>query len=168
LSELSQNEPMATDRAADQVRFAATLDQADGKNATGIVIPAAVIEQLGAGRKPPLRVTLNGYEYRTTAGVMNGVSMIPVSAAVRGEAGLAAGDHVDVGLVVDSTQRIVDIPEDLAAAFLANPAATSFFETLSNSLQRYHVDNINAAKAPETRQRRIDKAIGLFLDGKPR
>ncbi len=159
---------MTRDTAAGSLRFAATLEQAPGKKATGIAIPDAVIEQLGAGRKPPLRVTLNGYEYRTTAGVMNSQSMIPVSAAVRDAAGLTAGDPVDVELVVDSTHRIVDIPADLTAAFEVNPAAKSFFDTLSNSNQRYHVDSINTAKSDETRQRRIDKAISSFLAGKPR
>ncbi len=168
LGDLGQTSAMTRDAAAEPLRFPATLQQAEGKKATGIVVPAAVIEELGAGKKPPLRVTLNGYEYRTTAGVMNGQSMIPVSAAVRDAAGVAAGDAVDVGLVVDSTPRTVDVPADLATAFVANPAAKSFFDTLSNSIQRYHVDSINGAKSADTRQRRVDKAIGLFLAGKPR
>jgi uncharacterized protein YdeI (YjbR/CyaY-like superfamily) len=45
---------------------------------------------------------------------------------------------------------------------------SGFFATLSNSMQRYHVDNINAAKSADTRQRRIDKAVALFRDGKQR
>lgn len=159
---------MTRDTASGPIRFSATLQQAAGKKATGIVVPASVVEQLGAGKKPSLRVTLNGYEYRTTAGVMNGQSMIPVSAAVRDAAGVTAGDQIDVGLVVDSTPRTVDVPADLATAFVANPAAKAFFETLSNSLQRYHVDSINGAKSVDTRQRRVDKAISLFLAGKPR
>lgn len=159
---------MIRDTASGPLRFSATLQQAAGKKATGIIIPDAVIQQLGAGKKPKLRVTLNGYEYRTTAGVMSGQSMIPVSAVVRENAGVAAGDPVDVGVVIDSTQRTVDIPADFAAAFVANPAAKSYFATLSNSVQRYHIDTVNAAKSDDTRQRRIDKAIGLFLEGKPR
>ena len=159
---------MTRDTASGPIRFSATLQQAAGKKATGIVVPASVVEQLGAGKKPSLRVTLNGYEYRTTAGVMSGQSMIPVSAAVRDAAGVTAGDQIDVGLVVDSTPRTVDVPADLATAFVANPAAKAFFETLSNSLQRYHVDSINGAKSVDTRQRRVDKAISLFLAGKPR
>jgi uncharacterized protein YdeI (YjbR/CyaY-like superfamily) len=35
-------------------------------------------------------------------------------------------------------------------------------------MQRYHIDNVNAAKSAETRQRRIEKAISLFRDGKQR
>lgn len=54
------------------VRFRTKLHQAEGKNATGILVPAAVIGQLGHGKRPPVRVSINGYEYRTTVGVMGG------------------------------------------------------------------------------------------------
>jgi uncharacterized protein YdeI (YjbR/CyaY-like superfamily) len=47
-------------------------------------------------------------------------------------------------------------------------AAKRSFETLSDSVQRYLVDNITGAKAPATRQRRIDHAVGLCLAGKAR
>ena len=57
---------------------------------------------------------------------------------------------------------------DLAAALSADPSAGAFFQKLSGSLRRYHVDNINAAKTTETRQRRIDKAVTLFREGKQR
>jgi len=159
---------MSTDPSSDTASFTTTLYQEPGKNPTGIVVPPEIIEQLGGGKRPAVAVTLNGYEYRTTIGVMGGRSMIPVSAAIRTATGLAAGDEVDVELRVDATPRAVDVPDDLAAAFEANPAAAAFFATLSNSLQRFHIDNINGAKAADTRQRRVDKAIALFLAGTPR
>ena len=59
----------------------------------------------------------------------------------------------------------MNVPADFAAALAADERARAFFDRLSNSMQRYHVDNINAAKSADTRQRRIDKAIALFLDG---
>jgi uncharacterized protein YdeI (YjbR/CyaY-like superfamily) len=62
----------------------------------------------------------------------------------------------------------VSVPADFAVALAADERARAFFEKLSNSMQRYHVDSINAAKSPDTRQRRIGKAIALFLDGKQR
>ena len=150
------------------VEFSAILEQAAIKQATGIVIPPDVLQELNAGKKPAALVAPNGYEYRTTVGVMSGNSMIPVSAAVRKESGVAAGDLVEVRLTVDASPRSVDIPADFATAMAAAPVAAAFFQTLSNSLQRYHVDNVNGAKTADTRQRRIDKAVGLFLDGKPR
>lgn len=99
---------------------------------------------------------------------MGGRYMIGLSAAVRTATGLKGGDPIRVTLTVADTPRQVDLPDDFAAALNAEEPARRFFDKLSNSMQRYHVDNVNAAKAPETRQRRIDKAVSLFLDGKQR
>ncbi len=137
-------------------------------NATGIVVPDDVVEALGAGKRPAVVAMLNDFELRTTLGTMAGNRMIPVSAAVRAAAGLTAGDVVGVQVSVDFVPREVVVPNDLAAAFSIHPDAGEFFAGLSNSLQRYHVGNIEGAKAPETRARRVDKAVELFLAKKPR
>jgi hypothetical protein len=113
-------------------------------------------------------VNVNGYEYRNTVAVMGGRHMISISAAVRNATGLKGGDPIRVTLTVADTAREVNVPADFAAALAADERARAFFERLSNSMQRYHVDNINAAKSADTRQRRIDKAIALFLDGRQR
>ncbi len=137
-------------------------------NNTGIVVPVEVIEQLGAGKRPPVLVDVNGYEYRSTVAVMGGRHLISISAAVRQATGLAGGDGIRVTLTVADTPREVDVPGDLAAALAADGQAGAFFATLSNSLQRYHVDTVNGAKTAETRQRRIEKAVELFRAGKKR
>ena len=137
-------------------------------NNTGIEVPDDVLEQLGAGKRPPVLVDLDGYQYRTTAGVMGGRSMLSVSAAVRKATGLAGGDPVRVTLTVAEEPREIDMPEDLAAALAADEQAGAFFAGLSNSLQRFHVDSVTGAKTPETRQRRIQKALALFREGKKR
>ncbi|HLM07384.1 MAG TPA: YdeI/OmpD-associated family protein [Blastococcus sp.] len=146
--------------------FETTLT-ATGNN-TGIVVPDTVIVELGAGKRPPVLVDLNGHRYRSTVGVMGGKHMISVSAAVRKATGLQGGDTIRVALTVADSPRDVDVPDDLAAALAANERAGAFFATLSNSMQRYHVDNINAAKTAETRHSRIDKALALFSEGKQR
>jgi hypothetical protein len=148
------------------VEFDTTVTAAG--NNTGIVVPADVIERLGAGRRPAVVVNVNGYEYRNTVGVMGGKHMISISAAVRKETGLKGGDPIRVTLTVAETPRAVDVPGDFAAALAADTQAKAFFDKLSNSLQRYHVDTINAAKTTATRQRRIEKAISLFREGKQR
>jgi Domain of unknown function (DUF1905) len=107
------------------VSFEATVT-ATGNN-TGIVVPDEVIEQLAAGRRPPVLISLNGYEYRTTVGVMNGQPMISVSAAVRTATGLKGGDPVHVTLTVADSPREVTIPEDFAAALAADEQAGAFF-----------------------------------------
>lgn len=146
--------------------FETTLT-ASGNN-TGIVVPDSVVEHLGAGRRPAVVVDLNGYEYRTTVAVMGGQYLVGVSAAVRAATGLAGGDAIRVTLTVATSPRTVDVPTDFAAALDANEGSRQFFDALSNSLQRYHVDTINSAKSSDTRQRRIDKAVALFLEGKRR
>ena len=144
-----------------------TVLSASGNN-TGIAVPDDVIEQLWHGKRPPVLVNVNGYEYRSTVAVMGGRYLIGLSAAVRAATGLRGGDPIRVTLRLADTPREVDVPADFAAALDAEEPARRFFDELSNSMQRYHVDNINAAKAPETRRRRMDKAVGLFLQGKQR
>jgi hypothetical protein len=148
------------------VNFETTV-AANGNN-TGIVVPVEVIDRLAAGKRPPVLVDVNGHEYRTTVGVMGGKHMISISAAVRSATGLKGGDPIRVTLTVADTPRAVELPADFAAALAADERAGAFFEKLSNSLQRYHIDNINAAKSAETRQRRLEKAIALFREGKQR
>ena len=137
-------------------------------NNTGIVVPEELIGRLGAGRRPSVVVSINGYEYRNTVGVMGGKHMISISAAVRKETGLKGGDPIHVKLTVADAPRKVEVPDDFRKALAAKPATSAFFANLSNSLQRYHIDNVNGAKTPETRQRRIDKSVSLFREGKQR
>lgn len=135
---------------------------------TGIVVPEEAVGQLAAGKRPPVLVNINGYEYRSTVGIMGGKHMISISAAVRSATGLRGGDPVRVTLTVPDTPREVTVPAGFAAALAADEQASVFFGTLSNSMQRYHVDSITTAKSADTRQRRIDKAIALFRAGKQR
>jgi len=148
------------------VTFETTL-LASGNN-TGIPVPDDVVQQLGRGKRPAVLVNVNGYDYRSTVAVMGGRYLIGVSAAVRAATGLKGGDPITVTLTVADAPREVDVPADFAAAMDEQQPARRFFDGLSNSLQRYHVDTINAAKAPETRQRRIAKAVDLFVAGKQR
>jgi len=148
------------------VTFSTTLSSFG--NNTGIVVPDDVIEKLGAGHRPPVLVDVNGYEYRSTVAVMSGQHLISVNAATRKETGLAGGDPIRVTLTLADTPRDLDMPADFAAALAAEPACADFFASLSNSLQRYHVDTINSAKTDETRQRRIEKSLALFREGKKR
>jgi hypothetical protein len=137
-------------------------------NNTGIVVPEEAIEQLAAGKRPPVLVNVNGYEYRNTVGVMGGKHMISISAAVRKATGLTGGDPIRVTLTIADTPQEVTLPADFAAALAADEQASVFFGKLSNSMQRYHIDNIATAKSADTRQHRIDKAVTLFRAGRQR
>lgn len=149
-----------------QVQFDTTV--AVSGNNTGLVVPPELIDALGAGKRPPVLVNLNGYEYRTTVGVMGGKHMVGISAAVRAATGLAGGDAIAVTLTLADSPREVNVPDDFAAALADEPPAQAYFASLANSLQRFHIDSVNEAKTAETRQRRIARAVRLFLEGKPR
>lgn len=144
-----------------------TTVTATGNN-TGIVVPEDVIERVGGGKRPAVVVKVNRYEYRNTVGTIGGKFTISISAAVRKETGLSAGDAIRVTLALAETPREVTVPDDFAAALSAEPGSAAFFAELPNSLQRYHVDNVNRAKTAETRQPRIGKAISLFQEGRQR
>jgi Bacteriocin-protection, YdeI or OmpD-Associated/Domain of unknown function (DUF1905) len=137
-----------------------------GKTATGIEVPDDVVAALGGGKRPPVTVTINGFSYRSTVAPYNGVNLLPVSAEVREGAGIAAGETVTVGLVLDSAKREVAVPKDLAVALRANPAASEFFASLSFSNQRGYVDWIEQAKKAETRTDRVAKTIESLTAGR--
>lgn len=96
------------------MKFHTTILPGD-KTATGIRIPDEVVESLGSGKRPPIRVTINGYTYRNTVAVMGGVYMVGVSAEHRAGAGVAGGDEVDVEIELDTAPREVTVPDDFAA-----------------------------------------------------
>ncbi|MFC8621571.1 YdeI/OmpD-associated family protein [Streptomyces anulatus] len=128
-------------------------------NNTGIEVPEAVVEALGAGKRPPVNVTVNGYAYRSTIAPMGGQYLIPFSADKREETGIGGGDAIEVELTLDTASRAVAPPEDLAAALAATPGAAEAFAALSPSRQKAHVTSIEGAKAQETRERRIAKTV---------
>lgn len=143
-----------------------TLVELGGKTATGLRVPPGVVAALGSSRKPAVMVTIGGYTYRSTVASRGGAFMIPLSAEHRGAAGLAAGDEVDVEVKVDTEPRELVIPEDLRAAVDTDAAAGAFFDGLSYSNRRRIVGNVEGAKTPQTRQRRIDKAVFALSEGR--
>jgi hypothetical protein len=127
-------------------------------------VPKEVVTALGPSKRPAVSVTINGFTYRTTVASMGGRYLIPVSGDVRHSAGIAAGDQVEVGIELDTAPREITVPADLREALARDANARSFFEELSYTNKRRVVDPIEAAKAPETRQRRIEKAVSKLRD----
>ena len=146
-------------------RFRATIEL-HGRTATGIVVPPDVVDGLGAGRRPPVRVTIGTHSYRTTVASRGGRFLVPLSAEQRAGAGVAAGDEVDVDLVLDTEPREVEVPADLAAALDADPRVRGAFDALPYSHRKEHVRAVEEAKAAATRERRIAKAVEMLREGR--
>lgn len=141
-------------------KFKTAIMQAEGMNATGIVVPDAVVEKLASGKKPKVAVTLNGYTYRSTVAVMGGQFMLPLAKVHREAAGVKPGQKVEITLELDTEPREVEIPKDFAAA-LKKAGLRAAFDKLAFTHRKEHVRAIEEAKAAETRARRIDKALAM-------
>ena len=149
------------------MRFRATLELA-GKTATGIEVRAEVVEALGSGRKPAVRVTIRGHTFATSVASRGGRFLIPVSAERRAGAGIAAGDELDVDIELDTASREARVPEDLASALDAAPDAKRFFDGLTPTQRSYFAADVESAKKPETRRRRVAKAVEMLSEGRKR
>jgi hypothetical protein len=132
------------------------------KTATGIEIPPKIVEALGAGKRPPVRVTINDYTYRSTVAVMGGKYMVGVSAEVREAASVAGGETVNIEIALDTAPREVNVPSELRKAFASNASARRAFENLSNSKKQLYTLPIEKAKTDETRERNVAKAISAL------
>ena len=127
-------------------------------NNTGIEVPPDVIEALGGGKRPAVKVSVNGFEYASTVGVMGGKAFIPFSSDKRAASGIKGGDPITVDVELDTAPRTVELPDDLAAA-LAQAGLRERFDALSPSGRKAHVTSVESAKAAETRARRVEAVV---------
>ena len=135
--------------------FITTVAKDDQVNATGLQVPAEAVAALGTKKRPPVKVSLAGYTYRTTVAAYGDVFMLPLSKEHRQAAGVEAGDQVEVTIELDLEPRTVDVPADLAAALAETPGATAAFDALSYSQRKEYARQVESSKAQETRLRRI-------------
>src|SRR5258708_34031648 len=115
------------------VKFTTNIAKDQTLNATGISVPADLIAELGAGKKPKVTVSLNGYTYRSTVAVMGGLFMLPLSQAHRAAAGLKTGDKVEGTLGLDLEARKIGIPENPKEGLSAQRGALKTFRKRSDS-----------------------------------
>ena len=111
--------------------------------------------------RAPVKVTLNGYTFRTTIAAMRGPPCIGIRTSYREAAGLEGGEKVEVRLALDDEPRVVTPPADLVKALKAAPPAWDRWRELSFTHQREHAEAVESAKKPETRARRIANAVAM-------
>ena len=142
-----------------KMSYTTTIIKQEGLNATGIPVPAEVIAALGVGKRPPVVVHIGGHRYRSSVAAYGDVYMLPLSQEHRAAAGVEAGETVEITLELDTQPRMVDVPDDLAAALVERPGLRAAFDALSYTARKEHVRQVITAKAAETRQRRIAKIV---------
>ena len=137
--------------------------------AVAVVLDGEHVAAVGEGAKRfPVLATVNGYTWRTTVTRMRGEFLLGLNRAVREEAGVEAGDTVEVKLELDTAPRQVQVPEALANALAADSVARAAFDRLAYTHRKEYTRWIDEAKRDETRQRRVAQALEMLRQGKPR
>jgi hypothetical protein len=124
------------------------------------------VEALGAGKRPAVTITVNGHSWKSRVAIMRGRYLLGLSNANRQAAGVVTGAEVEVEVDIDAEPRGAE-PADFARALDPDPAARTAYDHLSYGHQRAHVRAIESAKKPETRARRIEKALAMLRDQEP-
>jgi hypothetical protein len=145
------------------VSFTATLTAEGG---TFFEVPPEIMAALGGGKRPAVRVDINGVELRTTIAVYGGRSYIGVRREIREAAHVMPGEEVELSVEIDARPRMVELPEDLAVTLAADPEANRIFESLSFTHRREYVGWVMAAKRRDTRERRVAEAPSLLKRGR--
>ncbi|MFG1906325.1 YdeI/OmpD-associated family protein [Kribbella sp. NPDC048928] len=128
-----------------------------------VEVPGEVVAALGGGGRIPVLATFDGVAYQGSIASMGGCMALGVLKSIRAELGKGDGDAVIITVQRDAGPRTVEVPEDLAAA-LADAGLREQFDKLSYTHRREHVNAITNAKKPETRRRRITKAMNLLAE----
>ena len=132
------------------------------KNHASLAIPDDVLAKLGTNRRAPLKVTINGYTYQSTATAVDGECRVVFPQKDRDAAGAKADDIVMVTLELDAGVREVAMPEELSVA-LKNAGLTEVYAALTYSKRKEFARQVSEAKAEETRLKRIAKVIESLL-----
>lgn len=135
-----------------------TIAQPNPGGVLFIEIPEKVVAKLGAGKRVPVRVTLNGARYRSTIAVYGDRYYLPARKEIRDAAKLVPGGRARVSLEVDTAPRTVTLPADLARA-LTTARLRPAFDGFSFSHRKEFAESVTSAKRPETRVARIEKVV---------
>ncbi|MGW1931564.1 YdeI/OmpD-associated family protein [Streptomyces sp. NPDC001919] len=128
----------------------------------GLEVPPEVVAALDGGARPPVTITLNGHSWKSRVAILRGRHLLGLSNADRRAAGVEIGEEVEVELELDTEPRGVVVPPDLAQALDDDPVARAAYEGLTPGRKREHVRAVESAKRPETRRRRIERAVAAL------
>ncbi|HWS90204.1 MAG TPA: YdeI/OmpD-associated family protein [Pyrinomonadaceae bacterium] len=146
-------------------RFRALVERGEG-SVCAIQIDFDVEKAFGKRGRVPVRGTLNGAPFRGSLFPMGGCHFMVVNRHLRAAAGVSGGETVPVRMERDDEPRTVEPPADFARALKSNKDAQAVWDKLSYTHRREHVEHIEEARKPETRQRRIEKSVTLLAAGK--
>ncbi len=142
-------------------RFRVLLEKHESSEATGIKIPFDVHKTFGSRARVPVSGTINGFPFRSSVFPMGGAGchFMAVNKETRAGAKAKGGDTITVRMQRDDEPRIITPPPDFARALKANKPALAAWEQSNYTRKKELTKAIEEAKRPDTRTRRIEKAI---------
>jgi hypothetical protein len=143
------------------MRFTGVIEAATG-GGSRVEVPFDARAEFGEAR-PPVETKINGHPYHSRLMVYGGRTYLGLTKAIRAQAGVEIGDGVQIELSRDEPPRVVDVPDELAAAFERTPEARARFDALSFSHRREYAQWVAEAKRDETRARRASKTVQMLL-----
>ena len=148
-------------------RFRALIVKDEGSEVCAIQhFPFDVEKTFGVRGRVPVRGTLNGAPFRAAIFKMSGEHFMVVNRHLRAASGVRGGETVPVTVERDDEPRLIEPPADFARALKGNKDARATWDKLSYTHQREHVEHIEEAKKPETRERRIERSIQMLAAGR--
>jgi hypothetical protein len=148
-----------------QHRFTVKLIDHEGISIAALKPPFDVVEVFQTKARVPVKGTINGFPFRSSLSNMGDGHMMPVNAQLRAGAHCKGGDTVDVLLELDEDERKVEVPAYLKKIINSDAKAKDFWPKLSFTHQKEYVREIDGAKRPETREKRIQAMMGALRKG---
>jgi len=149
--------------------FEAVLEADPRTGDVFVVAPFSVAEVYGTKEELPVQTAIEGFPYQgelTPLG--DGYHALVVPREVRRAVGKTVGDVLRVALRHDLSERVVNLPDDLAAGLGENTAASTFFKSLAKPEQRSYVRYLKGAKTPEIRAKRLTETLYRLSIGRKR
>jgi len=128
--------------------------------ATAIELTDAQVVTLGGGKRAAVKVTIGKASAQLRLMVMGGKNLIGLSKASREQLGVEIGNTITATIDLDSVERTVDVPDDLAAA-LKKAKLRDAFDALAFTHRKEHIRAITDAKKPETRMKRVAATVEM-------
>lgn len=114
--------------------------------------------------RAPVRGTIDGHPFTTTVARYGGVDYLAFRREVREAAGVEIGAVVAIEVELDTSERLVTVPADLAAA-LGHGQVRAVFDALSYTHRKEYVDWVEEAKRKQTRATRVQRTVELLGAG---
>ena len=134
-----------------------------------VILDEDQVAVIGEGaRRFPAAATINGETWRSSVVRMRGEYMIGLSKAVRQQVGAEAGDSVEVTITLDTAERVVDVPTELASALAGDAEASAAYERLAFTHRKEFARWVAEGKKEDTRLRRAAQALEMLHAGETR